>query len=832
MVVKLAENITTSSPIKGEDNNQFNKIIEEATKKVERLDRATAKADKTLKKYAETFDSLNDSLKEFIKSSRDLDDGRKVKSAKAPTIKGGDNNIKSFDRLFKAVIGPSAGTQAFKKYYQKFSDTRSGLNSLFGSKNRGNKSSNGATGKEASGIALLGKASGVATTSIAALVASLWLMEEAGKAAHDRNLTVSRSLETLGEASNNYSKTGIETANQMVDISNTWSRIGNDLTSAFGPFFDLCVDFVDWVSGAIEGITGILGGSSSNSFTTGNSRVRWYSSKLEASGGDTESKSLPVLSDIASSAKQSGFTNESAANLAIGTYDAAVKLAKQYGVEASKVAEQLSDAWLNGSDAAKEYGVVVDDQVLAGYMASKGVDIVNTEISDAMKQYYRYQLMLEQASASNSDYMQDQINDWKELGMMIDKTKGKLFAFDEVIQLSAMDTTIPDVGTPDVSFPGGESGSGGVAEDPTFGDAVNNLSQSMLPILLSLLALAAPGLLKELLKIPFDKTESALDILNKVLDIIPEQGFDMLVNPKLNEESLLDIANKLNTVDGVRTIDIGVNADTTQLDDLLYKINSIPSTRSLNLSVFADTAPLVYFLNELNSIPNTKVVKTSVYTDITPLIYLIKLLNMLPPEVNIGINTYVPGFNLLYTTLDILREIQGNWYANVDISVSGLNIIEKAYNTLRSLYSWVSSLFGKISRYTSGGSTSGVGAGRYTSEIESGGASRGGGAGRYFADGGIGTREIHNATLFEDNKKEAVIPLETSAGIQYLSDALREAGLNPMSGSGDTYEIHLTLSGLNIADNNAQWEKVGRKIAEVIDVQRQRRGELNYGSSF
>ena len=101
-----------------------------------------------------------------------------------------------------------------------------------------------------------------------------------------------------------------------------------------------------------------------------------------------------------------------------------------------------------------------------------------------------------------------------------------------------------------------------------------------------------------------------------------------------------------------------------------------------------------------------------------------------------------------------------------------------------------------------------------------------------FADGGIGTREIHNASLFEGNKKEAVIPLESTEGIRYLSNALHEAGLPDTGNIGGDIIINLTLSGVNMANNEAEWERVGKKIAEVIDIQRQRRGELSYGSSF
>ena len=68
--------------------------------------------------------------------------------------------------------------------------------------------------------------------------------------------------------------------------------------------------------------------------------------------------------------------------------------------------------------------------------------------------------MQTELNADSNDAMQNQIKQWKQLGMQIDATKQKLFSFDEVIQLSALNTEIPTVGTPGVSYPNvDESGS-------------------------------------------------------------------------------------------------------------------------------------------------------------------------------------------------------------------------------------------------------------------------------------------------------------------------------------------------------------------------------------
>jgi hypothetical protein len=96
------------------------------------------------------------------------------------------------------------------------------------------------------------------------------------------------------------------------------------------------------------------------------------------------------------------------------------------------------------------------------------------------------------------------------------------------------------------------------------------------------------------------------------------------------------------------------------------------------------------------------------------------------------------------------------------------------------------------------------------------------------ASGGIGTKEslIH---AFEGDKAEAVIPLESQQGVDYLANALQQAGAGDGGGSSSVV-VNVNLSGLNLADNDAQWERVGRKISEVIEIQTQRRGKLSYGS--
>ena len=87
-----------------------------------------------------------------------------------------------------------------------------------------------------------------------------------------------------------------------------------------------------------------------------------------------------------------------------------------------------------------------------------------------------------------------------------------------------------------------------------------------------------------------------------------------------------------------------------------------------------------------------------------------------------------------------------------------------------------------------------------------------------FSSGGVGTAEIHNATLFEDNKAEAVIPLETRAGVEYLANAMTEAlSLIDKAGAGNSNPVNINI-GMLYGDERSKNEfaaDMGQRIANI-----------------
>lgn len=959
---------TNNQPLIGGDSENFMRLMNRALTRIEQVDSATTKANESLNNYAKSFDELNSKLERYVKLSGNAKSGkfdRITINERVQNVGGsrsnrgksgggyssnnsGNNNQYAreakkvtdgiMDTIFKSInsLGDKQArvvTSTFKKITNNVADVKTLDKGAKAAQNmaKAQKATTATTSASSKALAGMGKVALGASAVVAGVVVTLMAMGEAGKYAYERNMDVNRSLMVMGDTANEMTSSSSKTANKMIGIKNTWTRIGDDLSSVFEPVFNMIVDFIGTISKAIESVTSPLDKDSQRQFTSSDSKARWYTSNLEKISGEPENTSLPVIGGIASTAKQSGFDNTSAANLAIGTYDMAMKKARQYGVEASKVAKSLSDAWTTGSDAAKEYGVVVDDKALIGYMASKGVDIVNTQISDAMKQYYRYDLMQTELNADSNDAMQNQIKQWKKLGMQIDATKQKLFSFDEVIQLSALNTEIPTVGTPGVSYPNGdESGSTSPVISPVIppilpgggGTPTTGTAPSTSPVTVPVVY--EPQNEWALQPVPVPVTIPVyVPGLDLVGDLVYELGllWGLLPLPVTvpvtipGLEALPTLEEMLDTLKGMVPLPVSVPVTVPgfelapQLLTYCMQLAAAPFISTVLLTIPAlGLAPTL--LGYLYDMAKNWAVKVNISVAGMNLLQqaqslLQRVLSLVQRAgqalataasnayntVRSGVGraynaakTYVTGGSDSWSTAvkqegysahdintaksmakknsaswDSLSSHQKTQYVKVADVVNKNIMITKAdgiemlnnYNATgkatSSKVNWMNTTGTKIADTAKNvaimaGATGGAlltgglaaplleGAGATVSSWLSG---LGGVTAAFGMEtGGIGTKET-TIRAFEGNKKEAVIPLETQAGVDYLASAMKQAGATgDGNGSAGTTQVYLTLSGVNIADNDAQWQKVGEKIAEVIEVQKQRRGDLNYGSSF
>lgn len=714
-----------------------------------------------------------------------------------------------------------------------------------------------------------------ASLNLNLLVSGIIALTKITLKARDNTYSYAVSLERMGESMGSLERGAIASTNSINKLKNRWAFVMQTLGKALEPVVDIALRLLDAVTSFIP-------------------------------DDELDSKVAGVQAGIVNSAQQSGFSLSSSKALEGGTYTAAMKLAEKYGKQASEVAQQLADAWLTGSDAAKEYGIVVNDNVLTGYLASKGIDIANVQVSDAMLQYYRYQLLLEQINSSNRDSMQDLIKQWTQLGSIIDKTKGKLFSFDEVINLEAFDSHIPDISGGLVGEGGSSGGSSGAPIKPS------------LPVTPPITGTIDPGLSTELVTQLVPNLQLALDLATQLNAL----GVNVPVEiPQL--DLVAELAKQLGLVPSKLPVQVGVDVpvgDLDKLNSLKNNLETVPANTSAGVSIeipSGDLKDLSDAKSNLETFPSSIEAKVGVtVTNKTAVDALKESIGLVAKNWLTTLAVTMPGAGVVYSAYSIISELAKSWGVDVDIKTVGLNLLSEAQNMLQSVASLVSSIGGGIKQKVSSVASSeankistnlgyfktgfkeyikhpiknfgsfmaegkhylkenhpiinagldtmglagtamvGAGVGNLVAPaVNSGLSSLAGKASGFaaglssssgtlipsvipknnfygFADGGIGTKEVHGATLFEGNKREAVIPLESQSGIKYLSDALQMAGGLSGGSIGSSITINLTLSGINIADNDAEWERVGNKIAEVIDIQNQRRGSLNYGGAF
>lgn len=290
-----------------------------------------------------------------------------------------------------------------------------------------------------------------ATLAIVAI--SFAAVTEAAMKAAQADTQIADSLMEMGQSAGTVNTKSIsDIQNKLNSIKNKWDQIivnvGRDFEGMFGGLLGLTDKLLTRVKEATDTMNKVNNvGTPSSSGYNGNTKIAsGVVSESVAKGENTEEKAYKTLGDMSTEANNLGLNNNSAVNMGAGIYEQASKIRSQYGGDINEISKDLSDSVFKGGNQAGKYGVDTSEDTLAGYMWSKGIDVVNVKMTEAMKSAYRYQMMKDQASAGNSDAMQDQIQQWKQLGYVIEQTKNQLFSFDKVITLQAVNPTIPNVG--------------------------------------------------------------------------------------------------------------------------------------------------------------------------------------------------------------------------------------------------------------------------------------------------------------------------------------------------------------------------------------------------
>lgn len=655
--------------------------------------------------------------------------------------------------------------------------------------------SEGATGV----IAMLSKLA-AAGAIIAAITGALVLLYKGGEKASKTTLELSQQIIQFGSSLNEVSNKAIQASNKADAIKNRFSSLGDSLVSLLEPVYNSVIDLVD-------------------KFTAGVGSIRDY----EKAVGDLDSEllkaarafsdgqsnvpikqSLSAMRSTASYAQQSGFSNASAQNLAIGTFNLADMLALRYGEVAnvSNIADQLTKAIMSGSDAAKDFGIVLNDEVLYGWLAmEKDIDAVNVKLSDAAMQAYRYELAMYEVGQQGSNTLQNQIKQWKQYGMQIQATQGQLLGFEKVVTLSGLDTTIPEIDKPIIGSTESADSAG-----PTIFGAGDITPTDTLP------------------------------------DGLPSE-FNIPVNLTSGEQVELDVPENVN----VKVAFPGLQESLNKLSEANSMIDTINAKQPVKVNV------------ETNVETNTEESEVNVTR-------LIELYKSLPNGIKVLINTLFPGIGLLASGAQLLEWFNKNTDIGINLKVFGTDLIQKASNLLldiiykiddignTKLFQTLGNFFTskKTQRAVAFGSTAvlagaaGAGAAVSSGLIGSGAAGTAAKTASSTvvtfspellkfinsvpkaADGGISTKH-HLTSISENNKREAIIPLDSGSAQPAYQEIGREIAsqLSGLNGNNTSVKVDLNV-GVLTGDKNAARQLAIQLENEIARLQAQR-GRLNYG---
>lgn len=820
-------------------DQQFEQSIETATALLAKLEAQAKDSDAAVRDFGKTLDDLTKKQKKLGLSggsSRPSSSGGSSGEPKAPKPPKTPRETPETKKARKQAESLSAAAQ---------------LNKL------------GIKGSSLqSAPALFSALSGAATKAvpIIGLVAgSLTAMYKAGEAAHQRNLMVAQSLNTMKQASTAAGDAAIEQANRMNETSEKWKIIGDSMTQTFSSMFSglrgLWEDFTD-------GLFSSLQDNSANALTAGanvntkgvSSSILDYAMGLESQSTGTVSlaSSLPVLRDISANAQQAGFDAQSAANLAIGTFDAAIKKAGQLGLKTEDVARQLADAWRTGLDAAKNYGIVLSENVLTGWMSENGLDPTQ-ERNDALTQTYRYQLMLEQLSGTSDQAMSEQIKHWAQLGDQINSTKQSLFSFDEVINLTSKETRIPEIldkqGNfsiePKLDKPALDELYDYLKDNPALLDLLLQLPDDELAMFLEIIK-NNPGALDVLLaSIPTDDVNAFREWIRNHPSV---QGIDIDIDRSVLESFKREVLNMVLPLQVKPTLIPG-NYTSAFMANEREKYLGTSDSRSpqgstgtgnvgagnpaalLGSKIAPSSSALPYSGDsfDVNLTPKKTTVTTA---DGSTKSYLNTSSDSVTDISAHGIpTTSAKSLNAenitQQTQLDSRRRGSsiGEWQAiEAAIRKTGLDKWHSMGADERdaAIEGRKGNTFGNFAT-TAGGQL-----GDAWSGVKNFFGFASGGIGNFgFETGGIGTKEM-DAKLIEGDKAEAIIPLKTSEGISYLADAMQQAGGGSIG--GDELHFHFNLSGIFDTDDAYKWRQVAMKMDEQVTLLRQQRGSVGYGS--
>lgn len=632
------------------------------------------------------------------------------------------------------------------------------------------------------GFIKLTSALGTTLPAVAGITLALTAMTAAGAKASKTTLDITQSLNQFGGNLGEISDNAVESSNKLTSAKNGFKQLGDALSSLFTPLYNGFSDLAYSISELID-----ISRDFGTATTDLSNRLLNAAKQFSNEGLKTPiNESLATMTNTSSRAQQAGFSLSSSANLGIGTYNAATNLAIKYGQgdQVDSIAQKLTDAWTKGSDAAKEYGIVVNDETLYGWLAQeKGVDAVNVKLSDAAIQAYRYELAMYEANQSGSEGLQDQIKGWKQYGMQLKNTQNQLLSFEKVITLKGIDPNIPEIKEPEIKINDIEK-------------SVDEFEDNFKPVIAPTIKPPDPKDTTVAVKAETAEAEQAVKDLNSLLGSVPDNVLVTAEVPAikgLNELTLLSTeANYL-------------------LNNSQIKANADISVSGLEELSTADTLlqRITAFLTKLGQVDFGKITLDAVVNS-TALGHLGEInqwlidsgLSAKAQKANDWINKHNVYQNIGKLSLGALTTVGGAAVASSGIvGKIGSEIVDKIPFTI------------DFSTFKNGIGLPGLLMG-------------------HAANGGISTK-AHLTAISENDTTEAIIPLDnpsaTSAYEKIAEGIVNKMGIQMPAGNQTSNTYNLAPGGVVIADNYAM-DKFVEMIANKLATLYSDRGDLGYGT--
>lgn len=683
--------------------------------------------------------------------------------------------------------------------------------------------------EEALGVASKGLASSLTNLLIGfkVLTMSVKALWTVSKNAAQSNTNMVSSLKSMGASVNEVNSDSIQFfTNELENSSQRIKTIGRNIGDAFGGAFagwvtlaDSILEGIEWITEKLAEIPEFFG----LGLSADNKKASQYSTYvlehiatrldngIDVNGVEVKVDKEVVYQSLASTfgqAKVQGFDNTSSAHLSSLISDMAASIVgNNTGTTYEAVSKQLTDAVFNGSNAASAYGIVIDDQILAGYAAlEKELDIVNVQYTDAYKTSLRYQMAEEMLAKGNSEEMQNKIKQWKQLGDVMQTTTGQLFDFQEVQSIEAKDFTIPEIGKD------------GKVTVNTLDEINRGLAESC-----ELMVHTASGMLTwqeavvyvngDLSRLKTYLNEVSGEMIYAADDYIPtlskeEQKLWRELNNGLiafaeyarhvglSDQEIRDLARDVGFTEE-NIFDLNVVLDQLTKDGYTLNFNYSDITKAVE-----EAERLKKALDDDEDDPAKK--------------ELLKYTKNIQKYVNDGYkfsdgstindldgdgNTawWDPGDLWEYIFNEEKKATMGDFSNVAKFNNYGYLKVDPRNNP-RYAYMYDSDLPYELTNLYD--------------------------EGHY--DGGISTKE-HIARISEGNVREAIINLDSAQGINALSSALNIAlGGNNQSGI-HVENLIVRNEGINIAENNNQWRRVAERIDKELSILQLRGGNLNYG---